>query len=258
MTSLTRPSSGIKIYDISTWPTDVLLFLRSNEVLLEQLNRRDLGFGDEAVRKIHHGDALMHDFRTLLNNYYLHGYHCTRLTDVEVKNIVKNGLDVLTEDLVVKRINRLEKDRIILPETASRLLANHQASKQNRKDKIYFCFFLPHLAGSGIYRPLKYWGGEALFCCHEADQILGPLLSSIGTPCIIEANVRIETLPYYSYLTNHVVRAYLNSQGIKVDSFEHENCSTSTIPAKDIIRIYKFPEETFIHLTGCDQWHLPL
>jgi hypothetical protein len=66
------------------------------------------------------------------------------------------------------------------------------AGDANRAGKIWFCFFPPRLGGqSGIERFFRHWGGEALYVYHERDDETGAVLRSIGTPCIIEADVSI-------------------------------------------------------------------
>src|ERR1700676_2031123 len=46
----------------------------------------------------------------------------------------------------------------------------------------------------GVGRFFRYWGGEALYNSHQDHAVRGPLLESIGTPCVIQADIPISNL----------------------------------------------------------------
>jgi hypothetical protein len=48
--------------------------------------------------------------------------------------------------------------------------SENQSDEKYRKNMIWFCFFLPKIAGEhGIMRFFRSWGGEALYNSHEKD-----------------------------------------------------------------------------------------
>jgi hypothetical protein len=139
---------------------------------------------------------------------------------------------------------------------ATRLIGANSADDANRRDRIWFCFFPPHIGGEGgIGSLLGLWGGEALYRGHDRDPEIGPLLAKIGTPCLVEADVPIESLRRHSSLDMKIVRQYLKSRGLQTsEPVDHEDCATTAIPVTKIRRIIRLGDPEFETLTKCNTW----
>ena len=113
------------------------------------------------------------------------------------------------------------------------------------------------MAGEGgIGRFFRHWGGEALYNSHEEDQITSPVLSRIGTPCLVEADVPIASLKRHEGLAFKIVRRFLISRGYNTtEPIEYEGYINHPLPAKNIKRVIHFPDPDFCSLTGCSEWH---
>jgi len=162
-------------------------------------------------------------------------------------------------DTLCQRIDELKKSGRIKSDIAARLRLENQANDNNRAGKIWFCFFPPYLAGeSGIERFFRRWGGEALYNLHESDPETGLALTKLGRPCLIEAEVRIDSLRENN-LAFLIYRRYLVNRGYKtVENLDYEDFSTRAILATSIRRPIIFPELDFLRLTGCNSWRTPL
>jgi len=242
--------------DKETWPAGVLKFLADKYKLfknweLENYNSVSPEEYDQAIYQLR--DVLRTDF-------VLRGYHCTRLTDSEIRDIRANGLQLPNKELLHKRIDSIKQEGLINSQCADHLKKNNQADDPYRAGRIWFCFFPPYRAGQGgIERLFRSWGGEALYNSHEDDPVYGPILKSIGTPCIIKANVPIISLPRDDGLDLKVVRRYLVNRGRnKIKVPDYESRAIQPIPSKNISRIIKFSDSNFIKLTQCDTWKPPL
>ena len=123
-----------------------------------------------------------------------------------------------------------------------------------------FCFFPPGRAGErGIERFFRHWGGEALYNSHEKNSVTSPVISRIGTPSIVEAEVPVALLKSSAGLALKVVLRFLKSRGHLTNKpVDLADCVNRPLPADCIRRIIRFPDLKFVSLTGCDTWRSPL
>lgn len=195
-----------------------------------------------------------------LQPYEIMGWHCTRLTDAEAEEIIRNGMQLPDATMLANRIDVIVEANEITPDVACRLKLENQADEEHRAGRVWFCFFPPHMDGeSGIGRFFRHWGGEALYNSHEGDQTTSPAISCIGTPCIVEANVPIASFERDIALAFNIVHRFLISRGWhSTEPTEYENCIKCPLSAENIRRIIRFPDPDFCLLTGCSNWSSPL
>jgi hypothetical protein len=196
---------SMEFNDESTWPADVLEYLEKHHSLLLAWAKRGEGPMPCPVMPEHY-DRALNGLRRVLNNHALHGYHCTRLTEAEIEHIKPNGMQLPNGAMLKRRIEALEAAGLISTEIARALVAENSADDENRAGKLWFCFFPPYLGGeNGIESLLRYWGGEALYRWHDRHPERGPILASIGIPCLVEADIPIASLNEISFLENKAV-----------------------------------------------------
>jgi hypothetical protein len=239
----------------TTWPPDVLDYLERHRELFLAWERRNASSSAPPV-SVPEYEIAIRGLRRILDNHLLHGYHCTRLTETEIRCIAADGLQLPNAIMLRSRIQMLQEAGEIEPQIAERLRNQNQAGESNRAGMIWFCFYVPHLAGqSGIERFFRSWGGEALYNSNEDDPATGPILKSLGTPCIIEAKVPISDLAVHSWLDDKMIRRFLIKRGLKTnESVNHDDRAKCPVSAHNIIRIIKYPDPEFVRLTGCDTW----
>lgn len=243
----------LNVTDVSDWPQELQEFLDDNyEFFLSWETNPPPGSHrrfDSAIVALH----------CILRHYSIVGWHCSRLTANEIDKIRQHGMEPPGLDMLCQRIDDLENASVCSPNIATRLRRENMADVSNRAGKIWFCFFPPHVAGeSGIQRFFRRWGGEALYNFHESDPETGNILTQIGRPCLIEAEVQIDSLRECS-LAFVVYRTYLVSRGYQTENgLDYEDYSSRVIPATNILRIIVFPEADFLRLTGCGKWRVPL
>jgi hypothetical protein len=262
------------IDDESTWPPEVLRFLDSNATTLdflygaqakarddERRNSADGLLGDltrEQQIAIWRVDEAMRQFDRLLRASctLTSGYHCTRLTDAEISSIERTGMQPSNGQILAARIAALVQAGSIPDEIAAALLQTNQANDANRAGKIWFCFFPPsQLAQRGIERFFRRWGGEALYNSHEDNPVSGQALREIGTPCVVEADVPMDSLAKHYVPTSKMIKRYFFNRGwTNLEIERHEGCAVTDIRPTLIRRVHRFPEAEFVRQTQCDSW----
>jgi hypothetical protein len=245
----------IDIQDGNTWPSELLTYLQEHRETFHSKEVYDpIKFNPYAY------DSAIYGLRNVLNNYHLYGYHCTRLTEQEIRLIQQEGMSLPNKDVLNKRIDKLVGDGLLADDIASLLKSDNQADEDYRENRLWFCFFSPYEAHEwGIRRFFNSWGGEALYNSHEDNPVSAPILNKIGIPCIIEANVPISNLSKHTFLDIKVARQYLKNIGIKLtEPTDHEDAALTPLPANHIIKISRYPEQRFLELTKCHDWEEPL
>ena len=187
----------------------------------------------------------------ILRKYAIRGWHCTRLTDGEIAIIERDGMRPPNAEMLARRIDAVAANGGFTPEVAT-LLNKDQPHEPSREGKIWFCFFPPLRADeSGIGDFFKYWGGEALYNCHDCNREVAPVIEKVGTPCIIEADVPIAFFPSAVGLAFKVVRRFLILRGfVTGEPVDHEDSAIYPLPASAIRRVVRFPSREFAVLSG--------
>lgn len=231
--------------DVDTWPAFLRDYLASqHEMLLayahHERERMDAYLHPENEHvpmalmpsnpHLERHEAAWLQAQRLLYSTFLRGWHCTRLTDDEVEHIRAHGMQPPNPQILAERIRRVQTAGMIDGAIAERLIAENQAGERYRQGMIWFCFFEPRSAGqSGIERFFRSWGGEALYNSHERDPKTGAALRSIGSPCLIEADVPVSSFGCHSCLGQKIIRRYLLTYGVDTgESWEHEDTSASS------------------------------
>lgn len=129
------------------------------------------------------------EFRQLLAGHRLRAYHATRLLPHEIHDVRDRGLDVLTVDLVDRRLTGLHASGVVTDDDLEDLRASTVFALdeyQNRHNQI--CLFLGQDSFShqgGLWRLLETWGGEAIFSGIEHKPDLLSSLRSAGRPAVV-------------------------------------------------------------------------
>jgi hypothetical protein len=144
--------------------------------------------------------------------------------------------------------------------TAKALIEENSADESNRAGFLWFCFYPPKFAGeSGIRIFLQYWGGEALSRLHCNHPVRGSLLGTIGTPCVVIADVPIALLNSTHGLAIRLARQYFVNRGHEIsEEIILEAYTKRPIQASAIRHVLRYPDPSFLDVTGCHEWRVPL
>ncbi len=191
---------------------------------------------------------------------HLLGFHATRLMDHEVEEIRRCGLELLSVDLLQRRLVAAQSLGALRAEQTARLLARHQAADDNRSRMTAFAFTREQLKSqSDFERLFRSWGGEAHYNSHEDDEETGPLLRSLGTPCIVVAALRVADVETHMEVGHRLVNIWCAGRDIVP---EHEPLFGGKVrvhmPGESILKIIRLDDPEFVALTKHDKWRRPL
>ncbi len=228
------------VYQIEQWPENLISTLK-----------------EQCDHSSKNSPEFINNINYILADYSVVAYHCTRLTDVECRQIKNNGMQLPNQDFLNQRIEALLAGGHINSTSAAKLKSNNQADNPYRKNMFWFLLFPPHITDEGaVKRLFKFWGGESLYACHENDPDTGPALQNIGSPCLIEARIPVNDLQLYDSLACQMIKHYLDSQAATgVKPLMVEGRVELPIPACQINRAIKHPSREFCCLTGCNTWN---
>ncbi len=132
---------------------------------------------------------------------------------------------------------------------------NH-ADAPERMLGIWFCFDPPCDEGEAGIRPLlENWGGEALYGSHDAHPVLGPVLRSIGRPCLVEADASVSQLLGWELLPQKIARRFaLNRGAMTGQATGYEDVIQVAVAASHVVGVLYLGNPEFSRLTGCDRW----
>lgn len=198
------PVEIVNVDDITSWPTDIAGFIE------EQSETADLESNPFMTAE---EDILLN----LLESLHLLVYHATRLLPHEKIDIKTNGLQILTKELVTKKIQDAVAHGYIEKIVGSELLAGSSLwsdPRARRADQI--CFVLGkkpfEMEDPGLHSLFSIWGGESINFT-EFGRIHESELREIGEPAIVKAILPItreSSFDAFPSLTASFIKVYRN------------------------------------------------
>ena len=254
MGSSAFPRERIDLDHPESWPKSVCAFLEEHQELFLGWETKLGGVSAQMFHGAYEG------LENVLQPHEMVGWHCTRLTDQEIEEVYRNGMQLPDGKMLARRIDAVVEAGCLAPDVARLLKSRNQADEEYRAGTVWFCFYPPGRAGEdGIGRFFRHWGGEALYYSHEGDPVSSQAISCIGTPCLVEASVPIASLAPYRGPELNIVRRYLVSRGLPSRVMEdYEAYIVHPLPAANIRRVVRFPGPGFLELTGCSDWVRPI
>lgn len=266
---------SVEIEDITTWPKDFFSLVTKKKDLIVSYHNEEKNIDSHAEKNVllrckrpintHKNDymSLVSNLDGILNNHQLVGYHCTRLTPEEIKNIRISGLKVLTKELVESRLsNALSNGH--LPETGysylqkSDLLKNSLANKNGtRTEMLWFCPNKSKLQEHhAVFRLFRSWGGEAVYNGHEEDKNISSVLRSIGSPCLVKCTIPFNDVEHFHQNFSEYFLSFSVKQEINCPhpGYQFDMHIKRDIPSSEVLEIIEFSNPRFKELTDHSSW----
>ncbi len=181
----------------------------------------------------------------ILQEYKIVGFHCTKLMDYEIGDVIKNGLIPLDKDFANSRINILFDKGLISKELKNRIIDKAELSEKIRAGKIFVFHCLSTLKDEwGLNKLFGLWGGESIYQYLKNSTEL----SQIGIPCIVVASIKIIELDIYPSLSKRMLCIYF-------DDNLHPHDNDSIIEKKlDVLEVIQRDNKLFNKLTNIESW----
>lgn len=256
--------------DEDTWPPSIVDLLRSRLPMLsayeserkriDRLAERDPSmrcFPPPNPRK-HERDSVLSSIGQAIAEGQALGYHCTRLCEDEIEEVLTGGLRPLTPELVADRIRRRKACGDLSPEDAQLLLSNNLADDRQRQEKrtgrLWLVLTWNSLRGeSDVWRLFGLWGGEALYSCHEGDPRMRKILQNLGVPCLIEVAVPLKDIDVTP--AEALLGCFLHRHKVETENRPGlEGKLLRSIRGDEIRSVIRHGNPNFSGLTSCNSW----
>jgi len=227
---------------IETWPNELVSYLES------KLNDNEYATNIENCRS---------DLEQILHQTKFIGFHCTRLTDEEIKNIKAKGLNLKRSELLANRIDFLKKNDYDFSSI------NYLNPEEESYNGIFFNHCIRHLKDEYSYNRLfGFWGGESLSNYFDMRPTLLKKITEIGKPCIIVASLNYKEIKLAD-LPNNLLETYknysslpsLNTLSNKYDDtyiFDSDGLVQNNVK---VLNIIVYDNELFEQLTNYSSWN---
>lgn len=231
MENLSNSANIVDIDDQATWPEEVVAFIKEKSESINLNENPSMSIGDETLLP-------------LLNTSYLLLYHATRLLPHEKEDILENGLQILTGELVAKKIREAVSYGYLTARVGEELLCGSTlriSPEEKRANRI--CFVVgkspiekedPNL--SDLF---DIWGGESINYTDAGLKHMS-LLKRIGEPVVVKTLLPSTTrspIPTAPELTVSFIKAFKGE-----DSSGELHLENESIPSKYILDILR-PED---------------
>lgn len=225
----------VDVDDTASWPDEVVEFIEEQSETADLESNPFMSAEDEILLN-------------LLDSMHLLVYHATRLLPHEVIEIKTSGLQILTKELVTKKIQGavaggyLEKkvgDELL---EDSKLWSDPHAHRANQ-----ICFVLGKTPfereDSGLWPLFSIWGGESINFTKVGSKYKS-LLKEIGEPAVIKAILpltRNATMHVHPGLTTSFIKVFRNEPDAS-DIFWEDisipgSCILNIVPPEDMVAI---------------------
>ncbi len=257
----------IVLDDLETWEKRLIGFLEDNKAIIfgylaerSDIERKntDLMFR-YGIRRVENRfkqewEEILSKVNMLIADSLIIGFHCSRLTEREIDSILRNGLEVLDETLLIKRIERLRKENLISDRCARELLNNNDVDECNRKGKLWFFHCKAALKDQGgLYRLFRRWGVEALYRKHEKDSMCNEELKRIGLPCIVLGLLSPQDVDNHNFETLAEGMIEIWKESYK-DKPAIQNLETAVERRVNVFRVISIKDPLFYELTDFRNW----
>lgn len=254
------------ILDIQeTWPKELIHTLDQSKALmlsyLEEERRIDeAAEKDVALRinwpinKYQSGwDKSISEIQRIISNYPFSGFHCTRLTENEIRDISENGLIPLSHDLIVLKLNTILEQNFIDSHKYTKCLNSHKTDGSGRLGNVFTFHELRTLKDeSGLYRLFRCWGGEYFYWGREDNDWFRKSYFNIGKPTIVLISLNYEDIKKYN-IERRVVKNYLYSHRDDFCGNDFDGCHKRGLK---VLGCITQDEDLFEELTGYRSWRI--
>lgn len=257
--------------DETTWPDELVSFINTNissiidyeehQARLNSLSTLQyLRLGQPKNPFREDRDRVIASIDADLREFHIIGYHATRVTESEAADLAGGLLEVLSMDLVKRRVDRACGEGLFSSEQGAELIRSSQAAdlaeRHGKRLGIVWMIFFKSLArDNGLYRLFRFWGGEATYWAHE-ETALGDALQRAGRPALLKCEAKISDLNPHESVASRLVAAFAERRGTRcVNGYEFESYSRAPVRVSKVIR---WGTEEFDDLTGHQDWCLTL
>src|SRR5574344_22083 len=184
----------------------------------------------------------------LLKGSMILGFHATRLLPEEISEILKNGLEPLSENLIKRRLLLIHEMGLISEEIRQELLLHSQAKTPGRAGNVFMFHSMETCKdSSGLGRLLGRYGGESLYWYYDKDESKKSILRSIGRPAIVLGVIPFEKLNSQYSVSSRMLKYFWRRR-------EFSDFDSFTNASVQVLGVLDSSNAEFEKLTKYSQW----
>ncbi|MGV6838677.1 MAG: hypothetical protein ACWA40_00640 [Planktomarina sp.] len=171
----------------------------------------------------------------------IRAWHYTRMTDEDVKGMLKDGIHLSTPETLKQRIDRLVHAGTLTEQTAENLIAASPFQSEQKATRTGRFWMVSHpkpIKHGGVIFLLKYWGGEVA-SIHAGDPALLETLENIGFGCVLEIAVSIAESESSFSAACAVVAAHARRCGLEYDHHAFDLRVTKPLDSSAVLQIHR-------------------
>lgn len=238
----------IDIDDARTWPASLATRVRETANRCRGQTR----YTSDLPVKLEDGE----EFRALLAGHLVRAFHFTRLLEHEADSIRRDGLKLLTADLLEQRLCAAHSRGHIRAVDADELrrgttfTTRTEAHRENQVCLVLSRRMFEHDA-HGLVPLMSRWGGEAMYSGPADDD--DPRVRKIGLPSIVVAHVDLSPGPEQHMVFPTLEKLFVGT-ALSLGDVGGEVFYRSAIPGNHIEAIWQpgHPEFDRHHGLRCD------
>lgn len=125
-----------------------------------------------------------------LDECLVRAYHCTRLTDRELRSVLSDGLLVLSPELAARRLEAAVTDRHLTPEEGALYSRTKLPRDPGRRGMVWFFTDRASLSDAHqIGYLVEGWGGEGINMAWNSRSPEYKRLETVGSPSVVIASL---------------------------------------------------------------------
>lgn len=197
--SETSADQWIDVWDVETFDPELRAVLDDHSELIRSYWRESRRLFDEREAQTLRGPPtenihgppyvrLKERMTALIERRTIRAWHFTRLTEQEVQAIRLGGMQLMSLELIARRLDAAVIEGVVARDTADALYAAspyHGQIADSRSARVWLTATPYPIEDSGVEELLAAWGGESISFNHH-DGRLHELLRTIGRPRILE------------------------------------------------------------------------
>lgn len=250
---------NIEIADINTWPIQARTLLENNLELLSQYQITEDALQDGSYIESNPYSAerglIINQLNQMLENHNFVGYHCTRLTNAERKDVIINGLELSSEVLWRKKSEGITLSSEAIDTTVLPLLMENLHLISKSFGRLWFvCGASALKIERGVSKFFSVYGGEAIHDLPQNNKFSELGLNFIGKPCIIKASLSLRGRNYP--IGRSMEAAFLQYHEVEAqDGSSFDVCLDRQLPSSQVLRIITIEDPEFKELTDYENWY---
>jgi hypothetical protein len=250
----------IDVWDVETFDAELIALLEpQREMLFAYLARdrqifrdHDLGQSREILRpeNVYAGAHMrcVEDVGRAMAARTIRAWHYTRMTDAEVENLRRDGIQLSTLETLRARLGAQVASEALSPGLADKLFAASPLNRGQLDNRTHRFWMVSHpdpIDDSGVKRLLAYWGGEVASFWTDDPELLVPL-AGLGASRILEIAVPLSVTSFGAHSAGQaVVASFARRAGGTPEKRAFDICATEPLPPSAVLAVHTEGEPLF-------------